>query len=153
MWHELKDLAFFGLCTSWHELSQNEPELVTNALVRLIPYIHHTSDHRPHCHVGDTAHHCRWCQDSDFAVEFQDSLDAGLRMDGITALDLWDLVDEVLHSSPILPVRGDPWRDEPQTKHANTKTKKHVNRVGDAEIFNVDHVNTNAKLFHVGAFA
>ena len=30
MWHELKDLAFFGLCTSWHELSQNEPELVTN---------------------------------------------------------------------------------------------------------------------------
>ena len=28
------------------------------------------------------------------------SLDAGLRMDGITALDLWDLVIEVFHSSP-----------------------------------------------------
>ena len=27
-------------------------------------------------------------------------LDAGLRMDGITALDLWDLVIEVFHSSP-----------------------------------------------------
>ena len=27
------------------------------------------------------------------------SLDAGLRMDGIPALDLWDLVIEVLHSS------------------------------------------------------
>ena len=28
------------------------------------------------------------------------SLDAGLRMDGIPALDLWDLAIEVLHSSP-----------------------------------------------------
>ena len=27
------------------------------------------------------------------------SLDAGLRMDGILALDLWDAVIEVLHSS------------------------------------------------------
>ena len=27
------------------------------------------------------------------------SLDAGLRMDGILALDLWDVVIEVLHSS------------------------------------------------------
>ena len=27
------------------------------------------------------------------------SLDAGLRMDGISVLDLWDLVFEVLHSS------------------------------------------------------
>ena len=28
------------------------------------------------------------------------SLDAGLRMDGIPALGLWDLVKEVFHSSP-----------------------------------------------------
>ena len=28
------------------------------------------------------------------------SLDAGLRMDGVPALDLWDLVIEVFHSSP-----------------------------------------------------
>ena len=28
------------------------------------------------------------------------SLDAGLRMDGILALDLWDLVIEVFHCSP-----------------------------------------------------
>ena len=27
------------------------------------------------------------------------SLDAGLRMDGIPALDLWDVVIEILHSS------------------------------------------------------
>ena len=59
---------------------------------------------------------------------------------------------EVVHSSPSSPLRGDSWRDETQTKHANTKTKKHVNR-DDVEIFNVDHVNTNAKPSHVGAFA
>ena len=28
------------------------------------------------------------------------SLDAGFRMDGIPALDLWDFVIEVFHSSP-----------------------------------------------------
>ena len=28
------------------------------------------------------------------------SLNAGLRMDGISAVDLWDLVTEVFHSSP-----------------------------------------------------
>ena len=31
------------------------------------------------------------------------SLDAGLRMDGILALDLWDVVIEVLHSSNNVP--------------------------------------------------
>ena len=34
------------------------------------------------------------------------SLDAGLRMDGMPALDLWDVVIEVLHSSKNLPVQG-----------------------------------------------
>ena len=35
----------------------------------LISYIHHTSDYRQHCHVGNSAQHCRLglCQDSDFA--------------------------------------------------------------------------------------
>ena len=99
-------------------------------LARLISYVHHTSDHRQCCHVGNTAQHCRLgvLQDSDFAgtlkirnqiqVEFcvssrtlvptswmckkqtsvchssteseVVSLDSGLRMDCITALDLWD---------------------------------------------------------------
>ena len=38
-------------------------------LGRLISYIHHTSDYWQHCHVGNTAQHCRLglCQDSDFA--------------------------------------------------------------------------------------
>ena len=34
------------------------------------------------------------------------SLDAGLRMDGIPALDLWDLVVEVLHSSSNQPKKS-----------------------------------------------
>ena len=40
------------------------------------------------------------------------SLDGGLRMDGIPALDLWDLVFEVLHYSNDVPARGNPSRDE-----------------------------------------
>ena len=38
-------------------------------LALLISYIHHTSDHRQYCHVGNTAQQCRLglFQDSDFA--------------------------------------------------------------------------------------
>ena len=38
-------------------------------LARLISYIHHSSDYRQHCHVGNTAQHCGLglCEDSDFA--------------------------------------------------------------------------------------
>ena len=44
-------------------------------LARLISYIHHTSDYRQYCHVGNTAQHCRFgvFQDSDFAGDFEDS--------------------------------------------------------------------------------
>ena len=44
-------------------------------LARLIPYIHHTSDYRQFCHVGNTAQHCRlgFVQDSDFAGDLEDS--------------------------------------------------------------------------------
>ena len=74
------------------------------------------------------------------------SLDAGLRMDGIPALVLWGLFAEVLYSSKNLPVRRDPWRDEIQKKHINTKRKKHNTRYDV-----VDHVTTNAKPSHFGA--
>ena len=42
---------------------------------RLISYIHHTSDCRQYCHVGNTAQHCRLdlFQDLDFAGDFKDS--------------------------------------------------------------------------------
>ena len=75
------------------------------------------------------------------------SLDAGLRMDGIPALDLWDLVFEVLQSSLNQPVQGNLLRDKDQRKHTNITTKKHPNR-DDLELFNVDHVTTNEKPSH-----
>ena len=44
-------------------------------LACLISDIHHTSDHRQYCHVGNTAQHCRLglFQDSDFAGDLDDS--------------------------------------------------------------------------------
>ena len=42
------------------------------------------------------------------------SLDAGLRMDGIPALDLWDLVTEVFHYSPTN-------QRKPKIKHEETR--------------------------------
>ena len=106
-------------------------------LNRLISYIHHTSDYKQYCYVGNTAKQCRLglFQDSDFAGDLEDSkstsggtlcvfgshtfvpirmckkqtsvshssteseiisLDAGLRLDGLPALELWDLIVSVL---------------------------------------------------------
>ena len=136
---ELVGLTFVGQWTNLLDQQPNGQVLVTDVL-RLISHIHHTSDYRQHCHVGNTAQHCRlgFFQDSDFAGNLEDSkstlggflwkfgsrtfvttswmckkqssvshssteseiiLDAGLRMDGLPALDLWDVVIEVLRSS------------------------------------------------------
>ena len=107
-------------------------------LNRLISYIHHTSEYKQYCHVGNTAKQCRLglFQDSDFAGDLEDSkstsggtlcifgshtfvpiswmckkqtsvshssteseiisLDTGLRLDGLPALELWDLIVLVL---------------------------------------------------------
>ena len=52
------------------------------------------------------------------------SLDAGVRMDGILALDLWDLVMEVVHSSkntdtPTQQAAGDRLRKEVRSTNSN----------------------------------
>ena len=107
-------------------------------LNRLISYIHHISEYKQYCHVGNTAKQCRLglFQDSDFAGDLEDSkstsggtlcifgshtfvpiswmckkqtsvshssteseiisLDTGLRLDGLPALELWDLIVSVL---------------------------------------------------------
>ena len=107
-------------------------------LNRLISYIHHTSEYKQYCHVGNTVKQCRLglFQDSDFAGDLEDSkstsrgalcifrshtfvpaswmckkqtsdshssteceiisLDIGLRLDGLPALELWDLIVSVL---------------------------------------------------------
>ena len=49
-------------------LKRNGLRQVTNVQQGYISYIHHTNDFRQHCHVGNTAQHCRLSlfQDSDF---------------------------------------------------------------------------------------
>ena len=44
-------------------------------LYRLISHIHHTSEYKQYCHVGNTAKQCRLglFQDSDFAGDLEDS--------------------------------------------------------------------------------
>ena len=106
-------------------------------LNRLNSCIHHSCEHKQHCHVGDTAKQCRLglFQDFDFAGDLEDSkstsggtlcifgshtfvpicwmrkkqtsvshssteseiisLDTGLRLDGLPALELWDLIVSV----------------------------------------------------------
>ena len=54
------------------------------------------------------------------------SVDAGLRMDGIPALDLWDLVFDVFHSNsnqkqPFKQVRSDPSYCKASEKRMNSQ--------------------------------
>ena len=124
---------------------------MTNVLNRLISYIHHTSEYKQYCHVGNTAKQCRLgvFQDSDFAGDLEDSkstsggtlcvfgshtfvpiswmckkqtsvshssteseiisLDTGLRLDGLLALELWDLIVSVFGKISHIPDRtGQP---------------------------------------------
>ena len=109
-------------------------------LNRLISYIHHTSEYKQFCHLGNTAEQCRLglFQDSAFAGDLEDSksnsgvtlcvfgshtfvpiswmckkqtsvshsstesenisLDTGLRLDGLPALELWDLIVSVFEN-------------------------------------------------------
>ena len=74
------------------------------------------------------------------------SLDAGLRMDGITALTLWDLVIEVFHA---VPNRQDGPKREPRGNPSavakpnmyNTILIKHTNVIPT----NIDHIPPNTK--------
>ena len=80
-------------------------------------------------------------------------LDAGSRMDGISALDLWDLVVEVFHSSPNQSkkskdeARGNSLRD---TMHAQNQTKDPTKQ-NNLELSNVDYVSSNVKSSLFGA--
>ena len=83
------------------------------------------------------------------------SLDAGLRMDGIPALDLWDLVKEVFHSStnPTTPkIKYEETRrvTPHQNKHTQNQTKVPIQH-DNLELSDVDDVSSNAKSFQFGA--
>ena len=171
---------------------------MTNALARLISDIHHASDFKQHCHVGNTAQQCRLglFQDSDFAGDLEDlkstsgeflcifgsqtfvpkswmckkqtsvshssmeadiiSFDAGQRMDGIPALDHWDLLREVFHSSPNQlnntkdQGRGNSSRDTTSNKHIQNKTKDPTQH-DNVDRINVDSAPSNAKFSRFGA--
>ena len=167
-------------------------------LARLVSYIHHTNDYRPHCHVRNTAQPCilglfQDFQNSDFAGDLSDSkstsgrilcifgsrtfapkswmcikrtsvsyssteseilsLDAGLRMDGVLALDLWDVVIEVLRSSNNVPLTQKISTPKSKLKGAagncvwdsvhNIRLKKEGDR-NFAQLSHLDHVTTSA---------
>ena len=84
------------------------------------------------------------------------SLDAGLRMDGIPALDLWDLVIEVLYSSSNQPkkskenVQGNLQRNKASNKHTKNQIKTQIQH-NVLELSNVDYVSSNAKSSRSGA--
>ena len=67
------------------------------------------------------------------------SLDAGLRMDGIPALDLWDLIVTVLHGND--QVRGDPYK---------SPTRKIIH--GKNDLNNVDFISSNVNSSRRGSF-
>ena len=72
---KLDDLTFNGRSTSLRDQSLEVTQACDRRLARLISCIHHTSDFRQCCHVGNTAQHCRLgsFQDSDFAGDLGDS--------------------------------------------------------------------------------
>ena len=84
------------------------------------------------------------------------SLDAGLRMGGIPALDLWDLEKEVFHSSPDQfnntkdQVRGHSSRNTTSNKHTQNQTKVPTQH-DNFDLSNGDHVSSNANISRFGA--
>ena len=78
------------------------------------------------------------------------SLDAGLRMDGIPALDLWDLIFEVLHSSSNQPqkskenVQGNLLHDRPSRTQTKNPVKTPI-QYNDPEYSTVDYDSSIVK--------
>ena len=75
------------------------------------------------------------------------SLDAGLRMDGIPALDLWNLVIEVLHSASSQSkkrenVQGNLLHNTSSRKQTKNQVKTQTQH-NDLELCNVDNVSSN----------
>ena len=79
-----------------------------------------------------------------------------LTQDGIPALDLWDLVIDVFHSSPnqLMKSKGrvqvNLSRDTPSNKHTQNQTKTPIHH-DNLEVGNVDYVSSNVKSSQFGA--
>ena len=78
------------------------------------------------------------------------SLDAGLRLDGIPALDLWDLIVAVLgNTDQNHKERGDPFmnkREVRSTPHTSQKRKQSQGVIND--LHNVDFIPSNVNSSH-----
>ena len=157
-------------------------------LKRLISYIHHTSEYKQYCHVGNTAKQCRLglFEDSDFAGDLEDSnstsggtfcvfgsqtfvpiswmwkkqtavshssteseiisLDTGLRLDGLPAQELWDLIVSVFGNISRIsdrtekPVNG-------EDKHHKSQNKIDAMKDIDAVPSNVQSARQEASLY------
>ena len=78
-------------------------------------------------------------------------LDAGLHMDRISALDLWDLVIEVLQSQKSKEnVQGDLLRDTSSSKHTTNHVKTPI-QCYYFELCKVSYVSSNVKSSQFGA--
>ena len=77
------------------------------------------------------------------------SLDAGLRMDGLLALDLWDIVIEVLRSTNnnVQPKRAS-MQETDATLHSKAKTQKVKRRQKVDQLSDVDYLPTNTHSSH-----
>ena len=83
------------------------------------------------------------------STEFETiSLDAGLRMDGIPALDLWDLSNQPKKSNE--NVQGNLLHDTPSRKYTKNQVKT-PNPHNDLELCNVDFVFPHVKSSQFGA--
>ena len=70
------------------------------------------------------------------------SLDAGLRLDGIPALDLWDLIVAVLHGNTYQSKRGDPCTNLVRAAPDKLSTRKKSHGMID-DLNNVDFISSN----------
>ena len=82
-------------------------------------------------------------------------LDAGLRMDGFPALDLWDLIVDEMNSNSNQKqrdkqARGDPLHGKAFRNQMNSQTNNSVS-LGYLELSNVDFFSSNANSSHKGA--
>ena len=160
---------------------------MTKRLKRLISCIHHTSEYKQYCHVGNTAKQCRLglFQDSDFSGDLEDSkttsggtlcvfgshtffpvswmlrkqtsvshssteseilsMDAGLRLDGLPALDLWDLIVSVLGNTTQTTER--PGRPVITDKNQRFQEKTNALNITDCVLSNVQSARQEALLY------
>ena len=80
------------------------------------------------------------------------SLDEGLRLDGIPALDLWDLIVAVLHGNTYQSnqEREDLCTNIRAAPHKLQKRKKSHGLIDDLD--NVDFISSNVQFFTSGSF-